>query len=151
MNLRRVFHSSLPSALAAALVMVTLPAVVAGAVSQPASAAASDPGAITLRVESARTVDPADGFVHQGDAIEKYKWLVNVDDTGDPGTAANPGTERCLPATAAGGSSDPDFADTCPWPSIRNTSGFAPIVAQGDQTDLNADGRARRDSRRAST
>ena len=46
-----------------------------------------------------------------------------------PSPACRPGAE--------GGSTDPDFADSCPWPSIRKTSGFAPIVAQGDQSDLN--------------
>ena len=76
------------------------------------------------------------GFVHSGDAVKKYHWLVNVDDTGDPGTSAAPGIDRCLPSTAKGGSTDPDYADTCAWPSTRNTSGFAPIVAQGDETDL---------------
>jgi hypothetical protein len=54
-----------------------------------------------------------------------------------PARRATRGRKKCLPATAgAGSSSDPSFADTCPWPSIRNTSGQAPIVAQGDQTDL---------------
>ena len=33
---------------------------------------------------------------------------------------------------------DPNFADTCPWPSTRPTSGFAPIVAEGDQADFAA-------------
>src|SRR6478672_4368482 len=75
-------------------------------------------------------------FVHQHDPITDYKWMVNVDDTGDPGTAAHQGTGSCLPPGATGGSTDPDFADTCPWPSIRNTSGYAPIVAQGNQDDL---------------
>ena len=75
------------------------------------------------------------GLVHKGDAVTSYKWIINQDDTGDPGTAAHPGTDKCLPASAgAGSSSNPDFADTCPWPSIRKTSGLAPIVAQGDQT-----------------
>ncbi|HZC73121.1 MAG TPA: IPT/TIG domain-containing protein, partial [Jatrophihabitans sp.] len=76
------------------------------------------------------------GFVHKGDPVDNYKWLINVDDTGDAGTAAQPGFGQCLPATATGGSSDPNYADTCPWPSTRPTSGFAPIVAQGDQSDL---------------
>ena len=103
----------------------------------PAASAASDsPGSITLRVESARSVASGPGFVHQHDPVTDYKWMVNVDDTGDPGTAAHQGTESCLPPGATGGSTDPDFADSCPWPSIRNTAGYAPIVAQGNQDDL---------------
>ncbi|MEO9240501.1 MAG: IPT/TIG domain-containing protein [Jatrophihabitantaceae bacterium] len=75
--------------------------------------------------------------MHKGDPISTYKWLINLDDTGDPGTITNQGTDKCLPATATGGSTNPDYADSCPWPSVRNTSGLAPIVAQGDQSDLN--------------
>ena len=111
---------------------------VASAASPTATAAAapSGPGSITLHVQSARSVNTGPGFVHSGDAVKKYRWLVNVDDTGDPGTSAAPGIDRCLPSTAKGGSTDPDYADSCAWPSTRNTSGFAPIVAQGDETDL---------------
>jgi hypothetical protein len=96
-----------------------------------AAAADTTPGSITLQVNSARSVNSGPGFVHKGDAITAYKWLINLDDVDDPGTAANPGTQACLPATAGVGmgSTDPNFADTCQWPSIRNTSGQAPIIA----------------------
>ncbi|MEO7132487.1 MAG: IPT/TIG domain-containing protein [Dermatophilaceae bacterium] len=62
--------------------------------------------------------------------------MVNVDDTGDPGTAQAPLLDRCLPQRAPGGSPDPDYADTCPWPSVRTTSGHSEIVAQGTEADL---------------
>ncbi|MGB8649718.1 MAG: IPT/TIG domain-containing protein [Mycobacteriales bacterium] len=101
-----------------------------------AHAAAAPTGSITLHVDSARSVNSGPGFVHQGDAVTTYKWLINVDDTGDPGTLRNQGIDKCLPATAPGGSTDPNYADSCQWPSVRNTSGTAPIVAQGDQNDL---------------
>ncbi len=115
----------------------------------PAAAAAPPPGGITLAVKSARSVNTnttttVGRFVQQGDAILKYKWLINLDDVGDPGTALNQGTQNCLPASAkdgAGvsiGSADPNFADTCQWPSIRNTSGHAPIIAQGNESDLSS-------------
>ena len=65
--------------------------------------------------------------------------MINADDTGDPGTAASPGTASCLPPGADGGSADPDYADTCPWPSTRYTPGWTQIVAQGDQDDLDGD------------
>ena len=58
----------------------TVTAAAAPATSAPAT------GAITLHVESARTVNAGPGFVHDGAPIGAYKWLINVDDTGDPGT-----------------------------------------------------------------
>src|SRR6476469_8847724 len=89
--------------------------------------AAATPGSITLAVASARTVRPQAGFVHEGDAVTAYKWIVNEDATGNPGTATAPLTDQCLPSRATGGSTNPNYADTCPWPSTRRTSGFAPI------------------------
>jgi hypothetical protein len=109
-----------------------VPVVNAGVLPAPLALAGA-PGKITLHVQSARTVNPAAGFVHQGDAIASYKWLINVDDTGNPGTLLAQGTESCLPPTAVpGGSSgaDPNYADSCPWPSVRTTSGMAPIGRQ---------------------
>ena len=118
--------------------LVSTAAVRAQAATAVPAALPAAPGAITLHVQSDRSVNTGPGFVHKGDAIANYKWLINADDTGDPGTLTNQGTEKCLPSTAgAGSSTDPNFADTCPWPSIRNTSGYAPILAQGDQSDLN--------------
>ncbi len=116
---------------------VIVPVLTGTGATVPTAYAADSPGSITLHVQSARSVADGPGFVHKDDPITDYKWLINVDDTGDPGTAADPGTEHCLPPGAAGGSTDPGFADTCPWPSIRNTPGYAPIVAQGTQDDLN--------------
>lgn len=109
-----------------------VPAIAARADIAPAAT-----GSITLTVASARTVNPAAGFVHQGDPVPAYRWMINIDDTGNPGTVADQNLAGCLPSTAPGGSTNPDFADTCPWPSIRNTSGIAPIMAHGDQTELN--------------
>jgi hypothetical protein len=117
-------------------VVVATVAVTVGSSSRARADAGS--GSVTLTVSSARSVDPKPGFVHLGDPVTHYKWLINVDDTGNPGTSAAPGFDKCLPATAPGGSSDPDYADSCQWPSTRTTSGFSPIVAQGDETDLNA-------------
>jgi hypothetical protein len=120
--------------LAASLLGTFVPAVLFA--STPVAHAASGPGSITLRVQSARTVNPAAGFVHKGDPISSYKWLINLDDTGNPGTISDQGIGNCLPATATGGSSNPDYADSCQWPSVRNTSGLAPIYAQGTEADL---------------
>ena len=51
------------------------------------SSAPADPGSITLHVQAARSVGTAAGLVHEGDAVTSYKWMINADDTGDPGTA----------------------------------------------------------------
>jgi hypothetical protein len=126
---------------AAVVVQLLVPLAPTGLSSAAAAVPAASPpapGAITLHVQAARSVNSGPGFIHKGDAVTTYKWLINVDDTGDPGTAANPLTTSCLPATAGVGvgSTDPNYADTCPWPSVRNTSGQAPIVAQGTESDL---------------
>ncbi|MGI5238969.1 SdrD B-like domain-containing protein [Dactylosporangium sp. CA-139066] len=96
------------------------------------AAAAPESGAVRLRVQSARTVGPAPE-IQQGDPVTQYRWLITADDTGD----AHDAPEHCLPSRA-GVNSPPNFADTCKWPSIRNTPGAVPVVAQGDQNDLNA-------------
>ncbi|WP_344115017.1 hypothetical protein [Kribbella alba] len=133
------FHRTTAPRWLRALVGLSLIAAVvsAGQLAGPAApAAAAGPGSLTLHVASARSVNSGPGFVHENDPVPHYKWLINVDDTGNPGTRANQLTDQCLPSTAAGGSSDPNYADTCPWPSTRSTSGFAPIVAQGTEADL---------------
>src|SRR5690349_18099311 len=137
-TVRTATYARIPvkAALALTLMVVLLPASMVARLAPRANAAEPDPGSITLHVQAARSVGSAAGLVHKGDTVDSYKWIINRDDTGDPGTAAHPLTDQCLPSTAAGGSSNPDFADSCPWPSTRNTSGFAPIVAQGDQSDL---------------
>lgn len=142
----RVIQRSRPAAVVLALVASLLPVAALSATATPAAAAvptvatapaaAPSAGAITLSVNSARSVGPAAGLIHKGDSIAKYHWLINVDDTGDPGTSARPGLDHCLPSRAPGGSSDPNFADSCQWPSLRSTPGYTPVVAQGDQTDL---------------
>ncbi|MCU1659228.1 MAG: pectin lyase-like protein [Pseudonocardiales bacterium] len=129
------FVQSIRALLVVAVVAATLS--VAQLAAPTHAKADTGPGRITLHVQSSRSVNSGPGFVHEGDPVTSYKWLINLDDTGNPGTINNQGTSSCLPATAAGGSSDPQYADTCQWPSTRTTSGAAPIKAQGDQTDLN--------------
>ncbi|MGA8978494.1 MAG: SdrD B-like domain-containing protein, partial [Pedococcus sp.] len=126
-------------AMAASIPATALPVVAHAAPTAlaAATAAATTPGSITLAVQSARTVRPQAGFVHAGDPVTSYQWIINEDATGDPGTSGRQLTDQCLPGRAPGGASNPDYADTCPWPSTRTTSGFAPVVAQGDQSALN--------------
>ncbi len=98
------------------------------------AAAAPGPASITLGVQSLRDL----AGVPAGTPITDYKWMINRDDTGDPGTATNKGTTKCLPQGAPGGASSAtaDLAADCPWPSIRKVNGWTEVVAQGNQADL---------------
>jgi hypothetical protein len=82
-----------------------------------------------LRVISARTEPRALGGagVVKGDPVTEYKFIINVDDTGDPTQGRVP---DCSPT-------DPSYPANCTWPSIRAAPGHSPIVTQGDHTILN--------------
>ena len=136
---------SIRTLLAVALATVLLPLaqlatttpVAAAAAPSTAAAAPSGPGSITLHVQSARSVNAGARLRPQG----RRRPEVQVDHQRRRHRGPRhrrPTGHRQVPAGhGPGGSSDPDYADTCLWPSTRNTSGFAPIVAQGDETDLN--------------
>jgi uncharacterized protein (DUF779 family) len=86
---------------------------------------------LSLRVESARTEpDAVGGPVLEGDAVVEYKYLINIDNTGDPIQPRSPGCD----------STNPNYPDSCDWPSIREVPGAAPILTQGDQTDFDRGG-----------
>ncbi|MDH4208940.1 MAG: hypothetical protein OEV76_08695, partial [Anaerolineae bacterium] len=104
------------------LLALVVPA--AGMRAQPALAQSNH---LSLSVVSARSEpDHPGGPVAKGDPITEYKWLINVDNAGDPTQSREPG---CSPYTAG-------YPDTCDWPSIRAVPGSAPIFAQGDQDDF---------------
>lgn len=130
--------------LAAVLPLAVLPLV--GALGPAAARAATPtPADVFLHVQSARDVNPASGFVHKGDAVTKYQWLIAAERTADQPQLGvgnpNDALGNCLPqrASSAAGSftnSDPNWADTCQWPSIRYTPGNVAVVSQGNQDDL---------------
>jgi hypothetical protein len=64
--------------------------------------------------------------VLKGDPVTAYKYLINVDNTGDPTDS-----EGCSVH-------DPGYPDSCDWPSVREVPGAAPIYTQGDQDDFGA-------------
>ena len=72
------------------------------------------------------------GFVHAEDAVDTYKWMVNGDDTGDPGTAADPGTQPACPRAPKVAAPTPTSRTPARGPRSA-TPPVAPIVAQGDQ------------------
>jgi hypothetical protein len=124
----------------AVLVITALVAALLAAVqfaSPPVAKAAASTGSINLKVQTAATIK---NVSTAGTPITNYKWMINEDDTGNPGTVSNQGTQRCLPPSAGSvGASPADantYADHCPWPSVRPTDGWTKIVAQGDQSDL---------------
>ena len=59
--------------------------------------------------------------------ITDYKYLINIDNTGNPFQPRNAG---CSPEDAG-------YPDSCDWPSIRAVPGAAPIYTQGNQDDFN--------------
>ncbi len=89
----------------------------------------------TLRVTSARDEPNADiGPVLKGDPITAYKWQIVADNTGDP-FEANPDCYPYLNNDPALGA-NPSYPGTCNWPGLRTVPGYAPVVTQGDQTQL---------------
>lgn len=65
--------------------------------------------------------------VDTSNPIVEYKYIINIDNTGNPLQARNSG---CAPE-------DPGYPDSCDWPSIRAVPGAAPIYTQGNQDDFN--------------
>ncbi len=142
-NQAAAFKIRVGAAVVTFLVLAVMSAVQFAGAPIAHSATPPAPGAITLRVTSAQTIR---NISTAGTLISAYKWIINKDDPGNPGTIGNQGTTACMPTSAgagigapanADGSPNTTYADSCQWPSVRNTSGFAPIVAQGDETNLN--------------
>jgi hypothetical protein len=129
-------------------VVAALVATALASVGVSSSAQAAGSGSITLNVLPA----PAPGApaVPADKLPTTYRWLINREDVGDP--ASDPATAagkanlaRCLPPSNNGiwppapdtiASYGADAPESCPWPSIRNTPGYVPILTQGDQSDL---------------
>src|SRR4051794_30180346 len=82
---QRVIKRSHPFWVVLAMVASLLPVAAFTAAAVQPAAAASSTGSVTLSVKSARSVGAAAGLVHLGDPVTDYKWMVNEDDTGDPG------------------------------------------------------------------
>lgn len=100
--------------------------------------AAPTTNTIFLKVISARTEPKAnDGAgVTKGDPVTQYKWLLSVDNTGNPDQSYQP---DCYPYTDPPTNSirNPNYPDKCDWPSMRTVPGWAPIYTQGTEADLN--------------
>ena len=95
----------------------------------PANAQTSE---LTVSAISARTEPRAFGGtgVNQGDGVDKFKYIINIDNTGTTG--------QRNPAAGSGCSTtDPGYPGSCHWPSITEVPHTtSPIYAQGDQSDF---------------
>ncbi|HEY7627771.1 MAG TPA: hypothetical protein VH761_11910, partial [Ilumatobacteraceae bacterium] len=75
-----------------------------------------------------------------------YKWIINLDNTGDPhqaspSNAVDPldpidGSDVCHPVTPTNPDGDPLFPASCEWPSVHPVE-YSPVITQGDSSDWN--------------
>ncbi|MEN9706031.1 MAG: hypothetical protein RLZZ393_1910 [Pseudomonadota bacterium] len=92
---------------------------------------------VTLKVVSARAesrwTNPSTQAVtgiSKGAVVTHYKYLINVDNSGDTSTQRSPALGTgCNPADAG-------YPDSCKWTSIAGTASFAPVYTQGTQADF---------------
>jgi hypothetical protein len=127
---------------------------IAAASAAKAKAAAAGPKAttnqLTLAVDTART-STLSGGPAKGKSVTKYKWLINLDNSGDPTQPSDQkipytqaGGDICHPLTANNPNGDPFFNDPlrqfgagCQWPSIHRVDS-PPVVTEGTEADWNA-------------
>ncbi len=86
---------------------------------------------LSVNIVSARTEARAfDGAgVSKGDPIPDFKYVINIDNTGN--------TAVRNPAPGSGCSAqDAGYPDSCDWQSIAEPSGWTPVYDQGNQDDL---------------
>jgi uncharacterized repeat protein (TIGR01451 family) len=94
-----------------------------------AGVSAAQAATVTLNVVSARTEPAALGGagVTKGEAVNSFKYLINVDNTGT--------TEQRSPMTGTGCSpQDPGYPGSCNWVSIAGAKGASPVLTQGSTT-----------------
>ena len=156
---RRLRPAAVVLVLVASLVQVT----VVGAGTTPAVAVAPAPAAApTAAAPGSITLDGGQrphghgsgpGLIHESDPITDVQV-----DRSTATTPATPAPRRTRSPTAAcrraapGGSSDPNFADTCQWPSHPDAPpGTRRSWPRATETDLSDGQGARQPPRRAST
>jgi len=132
-----------------AMMFAGLPASTASVVAEKAAgttpglaAAPAANGDVTLQVVSARS-EPAHpgGAVNKGDVVPTYKYLITIDNTGDPNQPRFPDCSPYFEDPLNPGKPDlnnpnPEYPDKCDWPSIRAMPGGSAIYTQGDEADF---------------
>jgi SdrD B-like protein len=131
LNRRLVVVASALALLSALLPTAVIPA---GALSaRPSQAAPAALTAPTKTIKLAVVERDAQGKLTATN-VAAYKWLISVDDTGNPRDTAT----NCFPA------SNGAYPTGCDWPSVHNFTGGAGglenLVTTGDETELNDDG-----------
>ncbi len=101
--------------------------------------AAAQAADVTLKVVAARnepavaanaSCTPSAAQICRGTtAVTEFKFLVNVDNTGQ--TITRSPTGPCSP-------SDPNYPNSCEWTSIAGTPGHSPVYTQGDNANVSA-------------
>ena len=122
----------------AALVVVLGWVPASGQTARAMAVAPAATNTLSVQVISARTEpDHPGGPVSQGDSISQYKFIINVDNTGDP---IQPRYPDCYPYLDPPNNTvvNTAYPDSCDWPSIRAVPGSAPIFTQGTQDDIAA-------------
>jgi uncharacterized repeat protein (TIGR01451 family) len=123
----------------AAFIASTLTSLVPIVAVAPVAKAAST-NTVTLAVVSARTEPRALGGdgVAEGQAVDHYKWMINLDNTGTNVTRdAKPGSACSAWIDAAHTQPNPAYPTSCSWSSVAGLASSAPVMAQGDETTLN--------------
>lgn len=113
------------------------------ATADTASAAVATTNTINLRVASARDEwrwgaplgDPNPPGIHKGDPISQYKFIINVNNVGDPFQPRYPDCSLFMDETLT--ITNTVYPANCNWPSIMAVPSSSPIVTQGDFTILN--------------
>ena len=117
-------RQSLRSVLFGVVLLMLLAILAVGLTHSTAEAQAN---VLTLNVISARSeLNAPGGPVFKGDPVTQYKYLINIDNTGNPTQAKGSGCSV----------GDAGYPDSCDWPSVREVPGAAPIFTQGNQDDF---------------
>jgi uncharacterized repeat protein (TIGR01451 family) len=121
---------AVPLAVPVAQAAPVAPAAAAAAAPVPA-ALVNPTNTIDVSVISARTEPKALGGagVTKGDAIPKFKYVINIDNTGTT-------TQRSADPGSGCSTQDAGYPDSCKWVSIAGVPGSSPIYTQGTQADF---------------
>jgi len=93
---------------------------------------------LTLHVQSAGNSNatfnatPGNTPIHTGDAINQFKYIINVDNTAT--TDQKPDASGNVPVACT--PADPDYPANCKWVSTAGRANHSPIYTQGDQNDF---------------
>src|ERR1700694_2282965 len=108
--------------------LIEAPVAQAGLVKIPHAHAAVNAAAITLKVDASRDSIATHG-PKAGAAIITYKWLLNLDNSGNAGQSDLPNSD----STACHPTTDPAYPANCAWPSIH-TASSSPVLSRSDES-----------------